>query len=171
MNIILLGYMTSGKTLIGQKLAKILNKPFQDLDHYIEKIENCSISDIFESKGEIYFRKIESLHLKGFLKQKDMILSLGGGTPCYGANMALIQEQTDTKSVYLNVSVAELGKRLFANKMNRPLVSHLKTQEETTEFVGKHIFERINFYNQANLIVNANQSPEEIVADILSKLV
>lgn len=171
MNIILIGYMTSGKTIIGQKLAEILNKPFQDLDHYIEKMENRSISEIFDSKGEIYFRKIESLHLNGFLQQKDKILSLGGGTPCYGANMALIREQTDTTSIYLNVSVAELGIRLFANKMNRPLVSHLKTQEETTEFVGKHIFERINFYNQADLIVNANHAPDEIVADILSKLV
>ncbi|MFC5196062.1 shikimate kinase [Bizionia hallyeonensis] len=171
MNIILLGYMTSGKSLIGEKLSRILKKPFQDLDDYIENKEGLSISDIFKTKGEIYFRKIEAKHLETFLQQEDMILSLGGGTPCYGSNMKLIKQQPNSKSIYLNVSVAELGKRLFLNKTNRPLVAHLKTQEETTEFVGKHIFERLNFYNQADLNINANKSPDDIIEDILLKLI
>ncbi|OBX17495.1 MULTISPECIES: shikimate kinase [Bizionia] len=171
MNIILLGYMTSGKSLIGEKLSGILKKSFQDLDDYIENKEGLSISDIFKTKGEIYFRKIEAKHLETFLQQKDMILSLGGGTPCYGGNMALIKQQPNNKSIYLNVSVAELGNRLFLNKANRPLVAHLKTQEETTEFVGKHIFERLNFYNQADLSINANKSLDDIIEDILLKLI
>lgn len=171
MNIILLGYMTSGKTVIGQKLGQILKKPFQDLDDYIENMEDMTISDIFKTKGEIYFRKIEGKHLENFLQQKNMVMSLGGGTPCYGNNMEIIKQQSNTKSIYLNVSVAELGKRLYINKANRPLVKHLDSLEETTEFVGKHIFERLNFYNQADISINANKSPEVIVADILSKLI
>lgn len=171
MNIILLGYMTSGKSIIGKKLSQILKKPFQDLDDYIETKEGITISEIFETKGEIYFRKIEGHYLASFLEQKNMILSLGGGTPCYGNNMELIKGQSDALSIYLNVSVAELGKRLFFNKANRPLVSHLTTENETTEFVGKHIFERLNFYNQADLIINANKSQEDIVQDIILKLV
>ncbi|EGV42438.1 shikimate kinase [Bizionia argentinensis JUB59] len=171
MNIILLGYMTSGKSIIGQKLSQILEKPFQDLDDYIEIKENMSISDIFKTRGEIYFRKIESKHLSSFLQQKDVVMSLGGGTPCYGNNMALIKQQPDALSVYLNVSVAELGNRLFLNKASRPLVSHLVSQEEVTEFVGKHIFERLNFYNQANISVNGNKTPDEIVESIILKLV
>tara|TARA_R100001377_G_C3183161_1_gene107464 strand:+ start:169 stop:684 length:516 start_codon:yes stop_codon:yes gene_type:complete len=171
MNIILLGYMTSGKSVIGKKMSQILKKPFQDLDDYIEKKEGISISEIFKTKGEIYFRKIEAKHLKGFLMQKDMILSLGGGTPCYGNNIELIKQQADSKSVYLNVSVVELSKRLFNNKANRPLVSHLKSEEEVSEFVGKHIFERLNFYNQADMTINANNTPDEIVEDILLKLI
>lgn len=171
MNIILLGYMTSGKSLIGEKLGQILKKSFQDFDDYIEKMEGMSISEIFETRGEIYFRKIEGKHLFSFLQQKDMVLSLGGGTPCYGNNMELINKQPNTKSIYLNVSVAELSKRLFLNKASRPLVAHLKTEEEITEFVGKHIFERLNFYNQADMNINANKSPEDIVEDILLKLI
>lgn len=171
MNIILLGYMTSGKSIIGQKLSQILKKPFQDLDDYIEIKENMSISDIFKTRGEIYFRKIETKHLASFLQQKGVIMSLGGGTPCYGDNMALIKQQPDTLSIYLNVSVAELGSRLFFNKNNRPLVSHLVDQNDVTEFVGKHIFERLNFYNQADISINGNKTPDEIVEDIILKLV
>ncbi|MGY0392048.1 shikimate kinase [Bizionia sp. KMM 8389] len=171
MSIIIFGYMTSGKSLIGEKLSQILNKPFQDFDSYIEKKEGISISDIFRLKGEIYFRKIESAYLSDFLKQDDMILSLGGGTPCYGNNMALIKEQAHAKSIYLNVSVSELGKRIYLNKAHRPLVAHLSSEEEATEFVGKHIFERLNYYNQADLIINANGTPDEVVALIMEKLV
>lgn len=170
MNIIFFGYMTSGKSIIGEKLGEILKKPFQDLDDYIEKKENRSISDIFKYQGEIYFRKIESEYLKTFLQQKNMILSLGGGTPCYGNNIDLIRQQKDAKSIYLNLTVSELGKRLFENKADRPLVSHLKTQEEVTEFVGKHIFERIHFYNQADIIINANSTPDDVLAKILQEL-
>ncbi len=171
MNIILLGYMTSGKTVIGQKLSRLLKKPFQDLDDYIEQHEGMPISEIFTTKGEIYFRKIEGHYLKSFLKQKNMILSLGGGTPCYGPNMELIKEQLDTTSIYLNVSVAELANRLFLNKSNRPLVAHLTSKIEITEFVGKHIFERLKFYNQADVIIDANKPTDDIVDDIILKLV
>ncbi|SFN85385.1 shikimate kinase [Bizionia echini] len=171
MNIILLGYMTSGKSVIGKKLSQILKKPFQDLDDYIEKKEGKTISDIFTTKGEIYFRKVEAMHLESFLQQNNMILSLGGGTPCYGNNMNLIKQQLNTQSIYLNVSVAELSKRLYLNKENRPLVAHLQSEDAVAEFVGKHIFERVNFYNQADIIVNANNSPEKIIDDILLKLI
>jgi shikimate kinase len=70
MTLFLVGYMGSGKTVIGNKLAEILNYNFIDLDDYIEEKENASIKNIFDTKGEIYFRKIESLYLKELTHKK-----------------------------------------------------------------------------------------------------
>lgn len=170
MNIILLGYMASGKSIIGRKLATVLNKSYRDLDTFIEDQEGMSISEIFSKHGEIYFRKRESYYLNILLDSDNLIISLGGGTPCYGLNMATIKNNKNSKSIYLNVSVAELSKRLFKNKAKRPLVSHLKSLEETTEFVGKHIFERASYYKQADLEINANASLEITLERIIKVL-
>ena len=83
MNIILTGYMGSGKTEIGSRISQKLGMKFIDLDQYIEKKEDSSITKIFEKKGDIYFRKIESKYLHEIIKKDNIILSLGGGTPCY----------------------------------------------------------------------------------------
>lgn len=171
MNIILLGYMASGKSIIGKKIAKILNWQFIDLDDVISKNEDKSINDIFKNEGEIYFRKIESKYLQRTLKQADQtIISLGGGTPCYGNNMNLISKTKNITSIYLNVSIPELTNRLFKEKEHRPLVAHIFSIEDMTEFVGKHIFERIAFYNQADLLIDVNDSSDKTVENILLKL-
>ena len=84
MIIVLIGYMASGKSTIGRILADKLNYSFIDLDDYIEEKEQTSVSEIFKSKGEIYFRKLETTSLQALLNNKDnLVLSLGGGTPCY----------------------------------------------------------------------------------------
>ena len=171
MKIILIGYMASGKSLIGSELAKILDMNFIDLDEYIEEKEGNSIKEIFSEKGNIFFRKIENTYLKEILGSKDnLVLSLGGGTPCFTNNLELIQETAEARSIYLNVSVKELSKRLIVDKENRPLVTHIKTEEDMLEFVGKHLFERLSFYNQANYMVEANNSKEKILEDILFNL-
>ena len=171
MKIILIGYMASGKSLIGSELAKILDMNFIDLDEYIEEKEGNSIKEIFSQKGNIFFRKIENTYLKEILGSKDnLVLSLGGGTPCFTNNLELIQETAEARSIYLNVSVKELSKRLIVDKENRPLVTHIKTEEDMLEFVGKHLFERLSFYNQANYMVEANNSKEKILEDILFNL-
>jgi len=163
--------MTSGKSLIGSELAKILDMNFIDLDEYIEEKEGDSIKEIFSKKGNIFFRKIENTFLEEILGLKDnLVLSLGGGTPCFANNLELIQRTDEAKSIYLNVSVKELSKRLIVDRENRPLVAHIKTEEDMLEFVGKHLFERLSFYNQANYMVEANNSKEIILEDILFKL-
>lgn len=171
MNIILLGYMTSGKSVIGKKIAKILNWQFIDLDDVISKNEGESISDIFKNKGEIYFRKVESKYLQEVINEAHhTIISLGGGTPCYSNNMNLIKNVAGVTSIYLDVSVPELAKRLYKHKLERPLVAHITSLDEMTEFVGKHIFERILFYNQADLKVDANYSINNTVEKIMIEL-
>lgn len=169
--IVLLGYMGSGKTTVGRIVANHLNIKFLDLDAYIEAAENMSVATIFNEKGEIYFRKKEMEYLSEiFLKEKSFVLSLGGGTPCFGTNMELINEKT-MNSFYLNVSIPELVARLIKEKNHRPMISHLQ-DEELTEFIGKHLFERSFFYNKAHQKIKSNNnSPTEIAEIIINSLV
>ncbi len=164
--------MTSGKSLIGKKLAQILNYEFIDLDDYIEKEEDSSISEIFKNKGEIYFRKREHEILKDLiLVNQKCVISLGGGTPCYSSNLDLLLNNSDLKTFYLRVSINNLSERLFIEREKRPLVSHIKTKEELLEFVGKHLFERLTYYTQAEFTIDANNLENDIVESILLQLV
>ena len=172
MKIFLTGYMGSGKSIVGEQLAKQLSYSFVDLDDQIEIIEENSINDIFEEKGELYFRKLEAKILQDVLDETaDMVISLGGGTPCYGDNMEAIDQAPDAKSFYLRASVGVLVDRLFPEKMHRPVISHLETRDALEEFIGKHLFERAYFYNQSDYIINVDElEPGEIVKRILEKL-
>ena len=92
MKIVLVGYMASGKSSVGKVLADNFGYSFIDLDEYIEYKEAASITEIFTQKGEIYFRIKEIEYLKEILSlEKNIILSVGGGAPCYGENMKLIK--------------------------------------------------------------------------------
>ncbi|KJD33642.1 shikimate kinase [Tamlana nanhaiensis] len=172
MIIILIGYMASGKSTIGKKLAKKLNYDLIDLDDYIEEKEQLTVTDIFKNKGEIYFRKQETHYLKQLLSANEsFILSLGGGTPCFGNNMELILNETNAKSIYLKASLPKLVKKLIKKKAKRPLIAHIETEEALTEFIGKHLFERSAFYNQAEVVVATDgKSKKEIVNEIVSRL-
>lgn len=169
MNIILIGYMASGKSTVGLCLAKKINFSFIDLDQYIEKKENMAISDIFLSRGEIYFRKIETKYLEELLSSKlNTVISLGGGTPCYGNNMNMIVNTEEATSIYLKATLKTLVERLIKEKDERPLIAHLNTEDELLEFVGKHLFERSNFYSQAKKTVNIDTKDiEEVVEEII----
>ncbi|WP_103070311.1 shikimate kinase [Aquimarina sediminis] len=170
MNIVLMGYMGSGKSLIGRDLASKLKLEYLDLDDYIENQEKKSIFKIFEEHGEIYFRKKETFYLKTVLDTfENTIISLGGGTPCFVGNLEAIKEKENAKSLYLHTSLDELTRRLFAERSKRPLISHLNTQEELKDFVRKHLFERSFYYNQADYKIStdqkdANQISEESIA-------
>ncbi len=99
------------------------------------------------------------------------VISLGGGTPCYGDNMKLITEAEDSKSVYLKASIPQLVMRLKDEKNKRPLISHLKSEEQLVEFIGKHLFERSVFYNQSNVTLSVdNKSINSIVEGVILQL-
>jgi len=155
MQIVLLGYMGSGKTTIGKLLAERLQIEFLDLDFLIEESEGAKISDIFKEKGEIYFRKKEASGLREVLSNNDdFVLSIGGGTPCYANNMTAINEATEY-GIYLKVGLFELVDRLQKEKSKRPLIANIP-DEELSEFIGKHLFERSYYYNQANQVINCD---------------
>ena len=167
-----MGYMASGKSTIGKRLAKKLNYNFIDLDDLIESKENASVSEVFKSKGEIYFRKQEALYLREQLQSKeDIILSVGGGTPCYSSNMGAILSAENAKSVYLKASIPTLIEKLMKKKATRPLIAHIETEEAMAEFIGKHLFERAYYYNQANVKVSIDgRSKKEVTKDVFDSL-
>ena len=164
--------MGSGKTAVGTALAAKLHLPFLDLDNEIIMQEGRSISEIFSASGEIYFRRKEAEVLQSLLEQEtDFILSLGGGTPCYGKNLQLIKDNPETISIYLKTGIDELKKRLIREKESRPLIKELDSPELLEDFIRKHLFERTFYYNQSDLIVSTDGiSVSEIVDDILERL-
>lgn len=167
-----MGYMASGKSTIGKRLAKKLKYNFVDLDDLIESKENASVSEVFKLKGEIYFRKQEALYLREQLQTKEnIILSVGGGTPCYSGNMDAILNAADTTSIYLKASIPTLIEKLMKKKATRPLIAHIETEDAMGEFIGKHLFERAYYYNQANIKVAIdNKTKKEVTKDVLDHL-
>ncbi|MCL4143323.1 UNVERIFIED_CONTAM: hypothetical protein GTU68_025939 [Idotea baltica] len=160
--------MASGKSSIGKKLSKMLSMKFLDLDDYIIEKEKMSISEIFEAKGEIYFRLIEHKYLKEILaEQNDFILALGGGTPCYANNMDEIIK-SDVLSIYLQGSTATMIKRLIKKKAKRPLIASLG-DDKIPEFVAKHLFERRPFYEKAEVTIKIDDKRKTEVAEEIAK--
>ena len=169
MKIVLLGYMASGKSSIGKLLSKKLSMKFLDLDDYIINKEGMSIAEIFEKKGEVYFRVIENKYLKEVLNTKDQfILALGGGTPCYANNMEEINKG-NTVSIYLQGKTKTMIDRLIKKKSKRPLIASL-TDDKIPEFVAKHLFERRLYYELAKITVEIDAKSKKEVAKELKKL-
>ncbi len=170
MKVVLVGYMGSGKSSVGKLLGLQLGIPFYDLDAVIEDIEQLSISDLFEKKGELYFRKSENKILKQILhKDESIVLSLGGGTPCYYNNHELLLQE-GVVSFYLKATSAKLVERLQVEKESRPLVASLN-KDELLDFVNKHLFDRSYYYHQVNHVVAIDEkSVDQLVDEIVQQL-
>jgi shikimate kinase len=168
--IILLGYMGCGKSTIANRVSKITNIPFVDLDKNIEERTNLSINEIFEQRGEIYFRKLEREVLLDLLNTSgEIIIGLGGGTPCYANNHELLKED-NIMSIYLKASVDTLFERLVSKKSKRPLIAN-KTDDELKEFIAQHLFERSFYYNHAkHKLVIDEKSKDETAQEIVCLL-
>lgn len=170
MKVVLVGYMASGKSTIGKLLARDLNIEFIDLDEYIEDQMKKSIPTIFSEKGEIYFRRVENEMLSRVLNENEsVVLSTGGGTPCYGGNMKTILEHS-SHSIYLQLPVSTLVDRISNEKNDRPLVKNIEN-EDLPEFIGKHLFERRQFYAQAKHSIDCDsKTVEELVSEMKALL-
>ena len=169
MIISLLGYMGSGKSHVSKNLSKKLNFPLIDLDQKISEENLLSIPEIFQTKGEIFFRKEEKRVLENILnEEKDIILSLGGGTPVYYNNMDLINEKS--KSIFLRASVKTLTERVLLQKNTRPLIAKLN-DDDVPEFIAKHLFERNPFYSKSHFTVDTDsKTANDISAEIIKLL-
>lgn len=151
--IIIIGYMGSGKTTVGHALSQELGLPFYDLDWYIETRMHRTVKQIFDEKGEEGFRKIEHNLLHEVAEFEDVIISCGGGTPCFFDNIDYINRQGET--VYLKCTTDVLYKHLKMGKTVRPLLLN-KTHDEVKTFIEAQLKQREPFYAKAKHIVDVS---------------
>jgi len=150
--ICLTGFMGSGKSTVGKKLAHRLNYHFVDLDDAITDFTAQSITDLFNVKGEEVFRRIESQILEEVLNDsKNSVISLGGGTVCFGTNLSLIKSKAIL--VYLELPPKALFNRLVNAKSSRPLLANL-SDNELELYIQTKLSERESFYKQAHFTIN-----------------
>jgi len=152
--IFLIGYMGSGKTTVGKLLAEILGYSFVDMDAYIEEKQFKSVSQIFAEKGEPEFRLLEQNCLHEVADFEEVVISTGGGAPCFFDNMEFMNSKGTT--IYLGFTPAELALRLEASHANkRPLLANRKG-EELSQFIADGLAMREPFYTQANYTVTGD---------------
>jgi shikimate kinase len=144
--IILIGYMGAGKTTIGKALAQELGITFYDLDWYISNRMRKTIAQIFEERGEDGFRQIERNMLHEVAEFEDVVISCGGGTPCFFDNIDYMNQQAPV--VYLKAKPEVLYKHLAMSKNDRPLLRG-KSQEELITFIREQLEKREPFYTKA----------------------
>ena len=167
--VILIGYMGSGKSIVDKNLATKIDSTCLELDDLIEKKVEMTIGKIFSSKGELYFRKLEhELFLKLLKDENNIIISTGGGTPCYFNNQELLNSK-NVVSIYLKASIDTLYERLVNEKHKRPLIAHL-SDIEIKEFIAKHLFDRSFYYNQATYKVAVDGKSITEITDEIAKL-
>jgi shikimate kinase len=151
--IILIGYMGAGKTTVGKALAKELGIIFYDLDWYIESRMRKSVAQIFAERGEEGFRKIEHNMLHEVAEFEDVIISCGGGTPCFFDNMDYLNQQGQV--VYLKADPEVLYKHLLMGKGDRPLLKN-KTPEELITFIREQLEKREPYYSKAHYTLDVS---------------
>ncbi|MBK9791903.1 MAG: AAA family ATPase [Sphingobacteriales bacterium] len=159
MLIFLIGFMGCGKSYVGRNLAPLLGFDYIDVDKYIEEKEGLTIKEIFEQKGEDYFRQAE----KDFIHQLDtgqnLVISTGGGAPCFFDNMEVMNEKGLT--IYLNRNKEKVIWRLLKGQYKRPLIADL-SPKELEAFYDERLESRKPFYEKAKLHVG-DADVEEIL--------
>lgn len=146
MRIFLTGYMGAGKTTLGKAFAREMNVPFIDLDWYIEERFHKSIRELFTERGEASFRELERNMLHEVGEFEDVVVSTGGGTPCFFDNMEYMNGCGQT--VFLDVHPDILFRRLRVAKQQRPILQG-KTDEDLRTFIVEALDKRAPFYSQA----------------------
>lgn len=146
---ILIGYMGAGKTTLGKVLARELGLEFIDLDWYIENRFHQTVSQLFATRGEEGFRKIEQNMLHEVAEFENVVISAGGGTPCFFDNMEYMNRQGVT--IYLKATPEVLRTHLRMGKQKRPLIAQ-KNDEELDAFIRESLDKREPYYSQARLI-------------------
>lgn len=151
--IILIGYMGAGKTTVGKQLADNLGLMFYDLDWYITSRMHRTVAQLFEESGEEGFRKVEHNMLHEVAEFENVVLSCGGGTPCFFDNMDYLNQQGET--VYLKATPEVLYAHLKMGKTVRPLLLN-KTPEEVEAFVKEQLAQREPYYLKAKHVLDVN---------------
>jgi len=163
MKIFLIGFMGSGKTTIGRRLAQHIGFGFVDTDRFIEMQEGKTVTEIFSQQGEIAFREMEHSLLLEIQKLDFAVISTGGGLPCYSDNMDVML--SIGKVVYLKTLPQTLARRLLRSPTERPLIKD-RTKNELRQYIVEKLAEREPYYHRAQIVVQT----EKFSMDELLKL-
>lgn len=163
MRIFLIGFMGSGKSYVGRRLANTLQCAFLDLDALIEQKEGASVREIFSRKGEAYFRQVERQVLQQTGAHPNAVIACGGGTPCFFDNLQWMKGQGLT--VYLSAGVDVLTRRLRAQQEQRPLLGGLD-EPALRAFIEEKLAEREPFYRQASIAYHQQSGEEDAAGEL-----
>ncbi len=163
MRIYIIGYMGAGKSTVSEKLAKKLNLMRFDLDELFEQRFKIDINRFFEKYDETLFRKLESRLLKETVLLNNVVISTGGGTPCFYDNMEWMKQFGIT--VYLKMNPKSLVNRLQTSKRKRPLMKDKTSADQLLEYVQNHLRNRNIWYSQADLIIKGESIDIDELAD------
>lgn len=166
MRIFLIGFMGSGKTHWGKALAGKLQLPFYDLDQVIGETQGKSITAIFAEEGEENFRQLERDLLHDIVeKHPAIVLSCGGGTPCFFKNIDFMKKNGTV--VWLNSSIEALTERLKKEKQDRPLIRDI-SDEDLRSFILKKMNDRRLYYEQADVhVTEESVSLDSLIQQII----
>ena len=165
--IFLVGYMCSGKSSVGAGLSRKLGVEFVDLDSLITSRYGESVSDIFSHYGEFEFRNIEREQLEEVVELKNVVVALGGGTPCWFDNMERICHSGLT--LFLDLPVKTIFDRAVKAAGDRPLLSGCKSDDELVKQIEKQISERRVFYERADIHLTIDEGLS--VDDVVDKII
>lgn len=164
-NIVLIGFMGTGKTAIGTRLASNLNREFIDTDREIERITGMTIRDIFVKYGEVRFRSEEALLSQKLARRENLVIATGGGMVLNPDNLKALRE--NGIMVRLKATPEEIYKRVKRKRQNRPLLG----KNFTVEDIARMLEEREPYYSQADLEVDTgDKDPDQIVQIIIDYL-
>jgi shikimate kinase len=144
------GFMGSGKSYLSKLWAAKHNLSFYDLDELIEKKENNTIKNIFEEKGEQYFRAAESKVLQETIALQNTIIACGGGTACYNDNMQWMNHNGTT--IFLDAPIQYLYNNIIKEKDKRPILANIPEAEVET-FMQNKLDERLHYYASSAIIL------------------
>ena len=162
--VFLIGYMGAGKSTLGKALAQAMELTFVDLDHFIEEKYHKTVRDIFAEVGEEGFRQRERDALVEASQFENVVISLGGGTPCFFDNMEIVRQAG--VSVYLKPTEDVLLRRLIKGKHKRPIIAN-KTDEELLAFIRENLAQREPYYTRAHITFESDHLENK--AEIIGK--
>ena len=147
----LVGYMYSGKSTFGRRLASERGMDFLDLDHAFEERYHYTVPRFFAQFGEQAFRKLESQLLRSTANLDNMVIATGGGTPCHSGNMDFIL--ANGTAIYLQMSIEDLVVRALRSHNPRPLMRGLSESDIRTK-IASQLKEREVFYRRAQIVLD-----------------
>jgi len=162
--IFVIGFMASGKSTFGKRIAKELGYNFIDTDKEIERLEGKTISQTFEENGEQYFRKLEMIFLKSINNSENTLFSTGGKMTCNQYRLNRMKKLG--KLIHLEIDAKSVINRLKSAKQKRPILANL-TEEELSKKIISLLDKRTRYYDQSDITISSLSSKKVKAGEII----